>query len=231
MKFHTSIEGDVSKAEGDSLRVAFYGSGSSSFLLHNTHSLPLREEDAPYAGALSASPAVRITETLGVPLNVYYFQAGIPWHLVGIPIPTEERSVLENQLPDRTVEPHHELQDPWGAPFFYEDSRHVFFVTTERSFEPIYEHLDFGVTVYPGFVNKEKIPPLVFEEEMRPGPKLWGDGDPVGPDMSVVNPNPMRQLISEDANIHMGIGATGDVRYNGSRIGPSGMIPQASGKR
>jgi hypothetical protein len=228
--FDTSVEGDPNDVAGDALRVGFYGSGGSSFLLYNTHSLPVREEEEPRPFDFKNFPPVRIMDIEGDPFIVYYFKAGTPLFL-GIPIPTHKRAVLENERRDRIVEPHHTLQNPWEAPFFYEDSRHVFFVTTEKGYVPVYDHQDFGFTLDPGVVNTGKIPPLVFEEEPRPGPKLWGDGDPVGPDLSVVNPNPLLRFISEDANIRLGIGATGDVRYNGSRIGPSGMIPDASGKR
>ena len=38
--------------------------------------------------------------------------------------------ILKNTIADRVIEPRHTLQNPWDAPFFYEDSRHVFYVTT-----------------------------------------------------------------------------------------------------
>jgi len=45
----------------------------------------------------------------------------------------------------------------------------------------------------------------------RPTEKFWGDGRPIVPDLGVIEPDPMRRFVSEDAYIHYGLGATGIV--------------------
>jgi len=85
------------------------------------------------------------------------------------------------------------------------------------------EHPDFGIN--PGVVKMvTEIPPLVVEFKPKPGPKFWGDGDPIGPDIHVVNPDPALRFISEDANIRQVIGATGEVRFGDTLIGPQGAV-------
>jgi hypothetical protein len=133
---------------------------------------------------------------------------------------------LKNQIGDRTVEPRHNLQNPWLAPFFYEDARHVFYVTTAVQQVLISDHSGIGVTVNPGFKPTVEIPPLILEIDPRlqVGPKFWGDGGPIGPNPGVVDPAPMQRFVTEDAYIRQGIGTTGSVMYGDKQIAPSGAI-------
>jgi hypothetical protein len=131
--------------------------------------------------------------------------------------------VLNNVIDDQTIEPLHTLQTPWLAPFFYEDSRHVFYVTTAARFPPIAEISDYGVSVFPRG-NSKQMPPLVIEED----PRVRESEDEftpvtIGRDPGVVDPAPVERFVSEDAYINKGIGTTGTVHYDGTEIGPAGM--------
>ena len=72
------------------------------------------------------------------------------------------RPVLKDtSIAASAFEPRHSLQNPWDAPFFYEDSRHVFYVTTSERIVQIPQWDRYGIMpdpVQPRFT----IPPLVF---------------------------------------------------------------------
>jgi hypothetical protein len=213
---------------GDALNIGIGGQGGGSFFMYNTHSLPLRREDVSGLLVFFIGPN-RHLDVSGTSFAVTYSDGLLHLNpaggVSGQPI---DRTVLRNQdfggTSDRVVEPRHPKPDEWDAPFFYEDSRHVFYVTTTEKLVPISEHRGYGII--PGGVTTfvPEIPPLLVEYEPRPGPKFWGDGDPVGPDIRVTNPDPLRRLISEDANIRQGIGATGAVQFGNTLIGPQGAM-------
>ena len=87
----------------------------------------------------------------------------------------------------------------------------------------------YGVHVNPGLTQVTKIPPLVLKIDPEVGvkPKLWGDGGPIGPDLGIIDPGPMKRLITEDAYIRQGIDTTAVVMYGDKKIAPSGAIIQA----
>lgn len=208
-------------AENDALRVGISGDlSSSSFLVYNTHTVPVREVDAPVV----ARPPVptRIFTQYVDKLTIWYFK--------GMGQDETPCDVLQAQIAFRTVEPPQLLQNGTNAPFFYEDSHHVFFVTTEEPQMRIENHPGLGVSVNPGIKFAVEIPPLILRADPHKevGPKFWGDGGPVGPAPGVVDPAPMQRFLSEDAYIRQGIGTTGVVTFGDKQIGPSGAMSIAS---
>src|SRR5207249_4940662 len=88
-----------------------------------------------------------------------------------------KRDVLKDNIPLTAIRPRHPLQDVWTAPFFYEDSRHIFFVTTTEQ--------QMWIPDYTGYTDRNpnigmvvKLPDMVFKTDPRQevGPKFWGDG-------------------------------------------------------
>ncbi len=209
------------------LRVSMEGDAYSTFLLYNTHSLPEREEDNSHeVGDMFIGPRYLDTSTSAFRIEYYIFKDSAS----GKAGSTLKRSLLNNQLTDRTIETHHPLKNIWTAPFFYRDGRHVFYVTTTPKLVPIHEHAGIGAIDQPGYAVVD-IPPLVFwEKPDKPGPKYWGDGDPVGPDLGVINSNPMQRYLTEDADIRQGIAAGGTVAFDGVKIGPGGALAEKGGK-
>lgn len=203
---------------------------SSFFLLYNTHSLPVRKEDQP-EGGVPVPSYFRVADHDDAKFSLTYYGKlkggfyGLDWE------PVMPRHILKPwQEKFRIVETHQEYPT-FDAPFFYEDSRHVFFVTTREEKLKIFDRIDYGVSVNPGLGDKN-IPPLVGEVDphIDIGPKYWGDGGPVGPDTGIYKGDAVQRFVTEDANISIGIAKVGSIKYGDHQIGPGGAIPDAKGK-
>ena len=209
----------------EALRVGIdYDEGwSSFFLLYNTHSLPVREEDQPEGGWPIPSYYRVASEDEGRFKLTYYGKLSSNvldffWD------PTLERKVLDPwQKKFRIVETHQQYP-AFTEPFFYEDSRHVFFVTTQEGKARVFDRDDFGVVARPR--PKSKFPSLVSEfdppREIRP--KFWSDGGPIGPDTGVFKTEAVKRFVTEDAQINWAIGEVGTVKFGDRQIGPAGTI-------
>jgi peptidoglycan hydrolase-like protein with peptidoglycan-binding domain len=200
-----------------SLRIANYG---ADFHLYNTHSLPV--VDTPLFFLPLAARLLNHGNAHGNGdfTNDYYTLTS--------PAIDVSRTVLKPAIQfDITEEPTFQLSDPFDAPFLYEDSRNVFYVTTERKKVWVPGYGGFGAGVNPGIYKVSNIPPLVVQTASTL-PKYWGDGGPVGPELGVVDPAPMRQFITEDAYIQRGLATTATVSFGNRQIGPSGAISQKS---
>ena len=236
--------------DGDNLRVS--ASRAASFLLYNTHSLPVpvhgfqrrRSEERSFAITslsktrdlnTSADDAFVITNSIESAAPAFAVASPSPGLTDPpiVPAPTTmRRAVLTNQISDRTIAPTHRLANIWDAPFFYEDSRHVFFVTVTERAVRIPDHPNFGLVFNPSVYATAKLPPLVFQTQppVPTRPLLLGDGDSTSPDVGNINPGAIQRFVTEDAYIHTGLGATGSVTYGNSQIGPTGGIPGAGGQ-
>lgn len=184
------------------------GAGAS-FFLYNVHSSPeLRNEKKNRHFAPK-----RILDTATDTFKINYPNANI------------SQSAIKNSIGDRTIEPHHPLKgNPWDVPFFYEDSRHVFYVTTSERIILIPKWDDFGIVVVPP-KRQWDIPPLVLEpvETIR---------DPIGPiakqpGFEVINPSIAERYVTEDAYINWGIGSIGTVKFGDKEIGIAGSQIQS----
>ena len=152
---------------------------------------------------------VRLLDTWSDELNVLYTK-----ELWGPPI---KNPLLENKIADRAVEPRHWFQSPWRAPFFYEDRRHVFYVTTKEVFVRLQKWPSYHITVASALYALKS--PLIMEEYKPPGPDPYEFG-PIG----LADPSSMKRFVSEDAYIKKGITLTSPVRLGGATIGPAGRV-------
>ena len=196
----------------EALRV-FVGNGTS-FLLYNTHSLPV-VDDAPDFGALPQ-------EELRVLLTQAYDTLLIGYHKKGAAQPSHLHHVLKNKITDHTIEPnHHDLLDRWTTPFFYWDSRHVFYVTTQKAIKRPNAWNGYQVTTDQDSMVAQ-IQPVVFAKKLPPGgePYEFWSGDIGHADAAFIE-----RFVSEDAYINKGIVTTGAVHYGAISIGPAGGLP------
>ena len=211
--------------DGDGIRIVISGQGGSSFLLYNTHSLPVRQEDAPSWSQLPIP--WRVLHTGDGKLAVDYV---LP--LLSIAGLTEiwatvSRSVLENPIGATTVQPRHDLDNTKDAPFFYSDSRHVFYVSTSQ--RPV------TVAEWQQYAPPPPQPPppdihipliLVQQPELRPKPI---DPVAIGHNVGISNPAPVEHFLTEDAYISKAIATLGTVAFNGIQIGAAGSLAKRRG--
>jgi hypothetical protein len=205
--------------EGQALRVLLNGQGAASFLLYNTHSLPVRGEDDTtivHAPPPSFGP-LRTLDTSGQTFTANYYMGGPVLRLM------LSRPMLISPIAVTVTEPLHALRNVWDAPFFYEDRRHVFYVTTAEQQVRVPDYPDYGVTVNPAAGQAARIPPLVpgASPSAQAGPGLAGDGRSAP---QHVDRAPRWRFVTEDAFVPQGIGTSGRVRYGDRQIGPAGAI-------
>ncbi|HEY0377591.1 MAG TPA: neuraminidase-like domain-containing protein [Pyrinomonadaceae bacterium] len=203
----------------DALSIHVSGQGNTTFYLFNTHSLPsLKFDTGNNLSSIFTLSPFRTLDTSGDLFVVNYSNG-----FLSFPPADKTRSVLANGIADRTIEPRHPLASPWDAPFFYEDNRHAFFVTTRQEQRRVFDHPDFGITLNPGVAQAVQIPPLVLRRDspVEVGPKMLGGGDP---DPAIIDVATVREFVTEDAFISRGLGTTGNVTFGGKQIGPSGAI-------
>ena len=218
----------LSAAEAeDSLRIVMADQGGSWFHLYNTHSLPVRrEDDLQDFVVVNLERSRQIVKSSGT-LSIYYESAFKTLDPSGnFSGNALVRSVLKNGIDFRIIAPRHHLRDPWDAPFFFEDSRHVFYVSTSQALVAIHRWNDFGLKPTPSNQLKA-IPPLIFQDDATIHLKsrlipaeLFRLGDP-----SIFDAGPVHRMVSEDAYITRAISTTAAVRFGDKQIGPMGGLP------
>ena len=143
-------------------------SPDGGFVLHNTHSLPVRFDDITVrlrstisfgGNPVNVSVPVPLSAVLDAPSPARSFPPAQPYtgglrqrhlrhQLPARPGParrcTRAPSSQYTWLP-RYIEPQPWLPDAWDAPFLYEDRRHLFYVTTTESLVPIGRFPGFGI--------------------------------------------------------------------------------------
>jgi hypothetical protein len=185
---------------------------SAVFFLYNPFSTPWHEITAKlpplFRLIISSVPPKRSFDTTSKSLNITYSDTAV------------SHAVLRNDIADRTVGPHHPLAgNSWEPPFFYEDSRHVFYVTTGERLVLVPQWNGFGIFLETPRAIYET-PKLVLkpDKSIVGSPKLYIRQ----PGFGVVDPSPIERYVTEDAYIRVAIGTPGTVAYGDKNIGPSG---------
>jgi hypothetical protein len=96
----------------------------AGFLLYNTHTLPIELGGLP-AEILHAGANQRFASYASSALRIDYKGAAI-----------FSKDILHPQIAGQVIEPQPGLPSAWEAPFIYEDSRNVFYVTSEELHQP-----------------------------------------------------------------------------------------------
>ncbi|MEG3861256.1 neuraminidase-like domain-containing protein [Microcoleus sp. herbarium12] len=203
---------------------------SAYFVLYNTHSLPIRKEDdsrppspRPRGLFLSADRSFQtINGSFSITYNILTGVQDISGNWKWNP-QKWERPVLntKERLSMRVIYPSYNQSSIFTTPFFYEDSRHVFYVSTSDRPVTISEFTGLGFNEY--LPKRELyIPPLVLESP----PKIRDRLGPVAMDsrIAVIDPAPMKRFVTEDAYIKKGIATTGTVRFGDKDISATGIM-------
>jgi hypothetical protein len=201
----------------DQLRVSINGLVQrGAFLLFNTHGLPISATAMPPAFGFGKT---RGFETTGSKLTIDYWD-----RIPDVPPETLSRDILTDSTVMRTVAPYQALSDPWDAPFFFEDRRNVFYVTTTE--EPVWisTFRGYGIGIAAGILAAEQMPPLVAQNGPPLSPRFWGDGAPFSLNPLATDPAPISRFITEDAYIRQGLASSASVQYGSVEIGPSGAL-------
>jgi ABC toxin N-terminal region/Neuraminidase-like domain len=184
------------------LIVSYKGWKGSSFFLYNPFSSPeLREsKKEPHF-----SPKRSLDATTS--LTVGYSDRSVT------------QTVLDNGIANSAIDPHHPLEgNSWEAPFFYQDARHAFYVTTDEQLVSVRHWNDLGIVVRdPKAVYA--LPLLVHKQDdvlVQPVPHSRQPG------FGLVDPIPLERYVTEDAYVGTAIGSPGTVAYGDKNIGPSG---------
>jgi hypothetical protein len=125
-----------------------------------------------------------------------------------------------NLIP-RYVEPQPGLADAWDPPFFFEDRRNLFYVTTNATLGTIQEFAGFGIlSIDPSLQGTvANIPPLVLPEQRAPSPER----DPIltgsGRDGGALT---VQGYLSGTTTIRVAIGSVTPVPYQSRQISLSG---------
>jgi ABC toxin N-terminal region/Neuraminidase-like domain len=182
------------------------GAGASYFNLYNTHSLPEWGTLANYTHEVP-----RLLDTFDSTFTIKYSDSNgdLP-----------PQPVLETTISDRTVQPQHRLHQIWEAPFFYEDRRHVFYVTTKKGFVPVQQSRWYYVTG--DSATYAPIQSLIMRQYKLPGSSPHESGP------TRLDPSSMKRFVTDDAYIKRGIPMTGAVGLDGVEIGPAGRVAHAT---
>jgi hypothetical protein len=217
-------------------------SPDGGFILHNTHSLPVRFEDITlsvpiYHNGLptNLSMIVPLSSVLAPPGPARSFPTAQPYTggygsgTFGISyLPARGRpamyasSILQYTWLPRFVQPQPWLPDAWDAPFLYEDRRHLFYVTTTERLLPSLWFPGFGIlSESPGLLaSRMSISPLVLRHPVSATTPqevlaLTATGDPAA----------VQRFISAGTNITAALALPLSIAYQGQLISPIGSVP------
>ena len=217
-----------------------FSSDPPGFLLYNTHSVPpaLEVADNPNWGAINWRWfSTNFTGSGGkVDPNVAYPPSSSPntfsidyTKMVAIPTPhpvnAYSNDVLQSPVGERVLapQPFSDVASAWNLPFFFQDSRNLFYVTTSQAMVPLFLHLGFAsgagrAAVSSGAIAGMVVPP-VRPPRVGYTPVISAASPPVS------DPGEIRRFVTEDAYIRSGIAVTTTIAYQGTQIGPRGSLP------
>jgi hypothetical protein len=224
----------LSAAEQDNvLRIGldYYDSSVGSFLLYNTHSVPVPPEQQ---NGIGFRPALTDTREFSSSHSFLFvdYNSGPQTDSKGQIhyLNTVKRQPIRLSSPidisrGDAVQPRHPTSEPFSVPFLFADHRHVFYVRTRK--EAVWVLPDgFGMGTAPSGGKATSLPPLVFkpQRELRVPPRFLGDRGVIAHDPGFIDPAPIQRYVTEDAYISRGIATPAAVVYGDRQIGPSGAL-------
>jgi hypothetical protein len=202
---------------------------SGGFILYNTHSLPVRFEDTASAiiSELAITRGLGLTRSLmptlpctgGQPSQADDHTFTIRYAYSAF---LQDRRLFEFPLVPFYVEAQSDL-DSWSLPFFYEDRRNVFYVTTTPAYRLISDSNGFGIINMPGSQDPHiTIPPSVHQKRPRPpdrGDRVFISSTPIGGDLTA-----MQSYVDRSRYIRTGLGSSLAFSYQERQFHASGSV-------
>jgi hypothetical protein len=211
------------------------------FILHNTHSLPIRFEDLnlldpygngmvwyefPFQSILDQPSPTRSFVPSPQPYDGRYTPGtfGITYQSTVGSLPTYTNQILDYSWTSRQVDCQPGLpgSDAWVAPFFYEDRRNLFYVTTIGTIVPIQLYAGFGILqANPGITGNPDLPALVLDSR----PKTPAPAEILAANAAAGGLFGVQQFVDTSPTIDAALASTGTITYQGQVISPLGSIP------
>lgn len=222
----------LEESNSNTLRIYIIGASTElipSFVLYNTHSLPIRGEESELLD-LSESIAgffeQRMLETIKETNNQIFKPTLFNITYSRSFITPLTKQIFKSGMGANLTSTSFRLGTSWDAPFFYEDNRHVFYVKTKERMIKIPGFPDIGYNppteVYQPFDSQ--IPPVVV---VSPPPiRDRSDFVILDPQITTSNTAPLQRFVTEDAYIKKGIVIPGTIRYDNKDIGLTGTLPK-----
>jgi hypothetical protein len=131
----------------------------------------------------------------------------------------QANELLTPKLSARYVEPHDRA---WEGPFFYEDRRNVFYVTTREAVVSVREFVGYGIGYKTPSLTASavKIPPVVTQ----PGSPLPDTAHRLmfNTAFSAGDLNAIQRFVPNDANIRLALGSSAAPTFQSQSIGAEG---------
>jgi hypothetical protein len=227
-------------ADGELVILVRYQEHSNTFVLYNTHSVPVRGDELPKGvvfttlvigsgligpiGPIGPFPPILVLtrrRSFSGTTELYadYLDPGAEeWAF--------RHKLLANAPLHEVVDPHHPVSDLFQAPFFVQDRRYAFYVTPVVSTVTVKEADDIAITRAPPVIVVPQLPPVVVKPDVEVPVALIAPRPPQpGPlQPGVVDPTQVRAFLNLDPNIRTAIGSGGTLRFDGIEIGPGGAL-------
>jgi Neuraminidase-like domain len=214
------------------------------FMLHNTHSLPVRLDDFYVPSDLFGLEGVGVFwRGLDLPSPARSLSAVQTQQFAPTPLPFSgtfasgtftiayqhafgQSAVWTNPVLDftwipRFTEPQPGLEDAWEAPFIYEDRRNIFYVKTTIRTRAFIDHTGFGLASLgqaSGGAGPQ-IPPLVLRNGVAAPPGPLSSGLPQS------SPSAIRRYIAQGTDLNAALSLPTTITYQGRVIVPTGSVP------
>jgi hypothetical protein len=196
----------------------------SYFKLYNTHSLPIPIINLEPIQRLY--PFLNSKQDFDIDLGKlsvsYNYQERSQIYADVIVKKSISKEVLSHTQGSEIVKSRHFINDIFEAPFFCQDSRHVFFVRSEKSIVliPDYSGIEVLSKLPIADLPITDIPPIIYESKPFP----TNPSDPRVINSRVANPSLVESFIDNNISINKAISRAGTISFGDKLIGINGSL-------
>jgi Neuraminidase-like domain len=214
-----SVQAFIDKTINPIVAVSYDWTKGAGFVLHNTHSAPLRWYDIDWQ-QLMGPVAARIL-TGGRTLTAQYgtSKSGSRGYTNTDFSGLSPTQILSGPLPERTVTAQQDVTDQWDMPFFVEDARNVFYVRAGVRPTWFKDFTGYGappyLTLAAGVLSA--IPALVVPQP--PVPRV-----PVLTPAGLADPGLAQRAVLSTGTLRAALASTGSLTFQRRQIGAAGSI-------
>jgi len=211
------------KEEGEekslSIFISYPGRKTVHFELYNTQSVPISSGGLFETKSNGRNIFINIFIIYPVILGRGPVPAGL--YIAYSDSPYIDLISFKKRISCQPVDTQHPLKNIFEAPFFCQNSRHVFFVTTKKSSVLVATYPD--IFVRPSSKSPlVEIPKVILPDYHRVEERVV---DPVGPITQWGDPRERtRIMVDREATLIRVMAADGTIQYEGTQIGPHGGI-------